>query len=57
LFHAGAHTADGRARRRAIQIGQRGSLEAEVVQGLQPGETVIRHPSNDITDGSRVSIT
>lgn len=47
---------DGRARRRAIQIGQRGSLEAEVVQGLRAGETVIRHPSNDITDGTRVKL-
>lgn len=48
---------DGRARRRAIQIDQRGSLEAEIVQGLKPGETVIRHPSNDITDGTRVKIS
>ena len=48
---------NGRAGRRAIQIGQRGSLEAEVVQGLKPGETVIRHPSNDITDGTRVKIS
>ena len=48
---------NGRARRRVIQIGQRGSLEAEVVQGLKPGETVIRHPSNDITDGTRVKIS
>ncbi len=46
----------GRARRRAIEIGQRGSLEAEVVQGLRAGETVIRHPSNDITDGARVKL-
>ena len=48
---------NGRARRRVIQIGQRGSLEAQAMQGLKPGETVIRHPSNDITDGTRVKIS
>ena len=47
---------DGRARRRAIQIGQRGSLEAEIVQGLRAGEIVVRHPSNSITDGARVTV-
>jgi len=48
---------NGHARRRVIRIGQRGSLEAEVVRGLQPGETVIRHPSNDISDGTRVKVS
>lgn len=47
---------DGRrARQREVKIGQRGELEAEVQQGLKGGETVIRHPSNDISDGARVS--
>jgi HlyD family secretion protein len=44
----------GRARRREVKIGQRSALEAEVLQGLKGGETVIRHPSNDIMDGTRV---
>ena len=44
----------GRARRREVKIGQRSALEAEVLQGLRGGETVIRHPSNDIMDGTRV---
>jgi HlyD family secretion protein len=48
---------NGRAQRRLIQLGQRGSLEAQVVHGLKPGETVIRHPSNDISDGTRVKIS
>ena len=46
----------GRAKHREIKIGQRGELEAEVVQGLKQGELVIRHPSNDIADGARIRI-
>lgn len=45
---------DGRARRRTVQIGQRNAQEAEVLEGLQPGETVIRHPANQVEDGARV---
>ena len=44
----------GRARRRKIEFGHRGALEAEVTQGLTAGEAVIRHPSNDLADGTRV---
>ena len=46
----------GRAKQREVRIGQRGELEAEVLQGLKEGETVIRHPSNDISDGARIRI-
>jgi HlyD family secretion protein len=46
----------GRARRRKIQLGHRGALEAEVTHGLSAAETVIRHPSNDLTDGARVKV-
>ena len=46
----------GRAQRRNIQLGRRGALEAEVTSGLTAGETVIRHPSNDLTDGARVKV-
>lgn len=46
----------GRAKRRNIQLGRRGALEAEVTSGLTAGETVIRHPSNDLTDGARVKV-
>lgn len=45
---------DGRARRRTVKIGQRNAQEAEVLEGLQPGETVIRHPANQVEDGARV---
>lgn len=46
----------GRAKRRNIQLGRRGALEAAVISGLTAGETVIRHPSNDLTDGARVKV-
>jgi HlyD family secretion protein len=46
----------GRAKRRAVQIGHRSALEAEILKGLQHGERVIRHPSNDINDGTRVNV-
>lgn len=45
---------NGRAKKRAVKIGQRNAQEAEVLDGLAPGETVIRHPSNQIEDGARV---
>jgi HlyD family secretion protein len=46
----------GRARRREVELGHRGSLEVEVVKGLEGGEQVVRHPSNDIEEGRRVRI-
>ncbi|MDE3154182.1 MAG: efflux RND transporter periplasmic adaptor subunit [Acidobacteriota bacterium] len=44
----------GRARLRTVEIGQRGSLEAEVVKGLQPGEQVVLHPPDTLSDGTRI---
>jgi HlyD family secretion protein len=46
--------ADGRAARRTLTIGQRNSLEAEVLSGLQPGDVVIVHPSDAVQEGVRV---
>jgi HlyD family secretion protein len=46
----------GRAKRRNIQVGHRGALEAEVIKRLTAGDLVIRHPSNDLTDGARVKV-
>lgn len=48
--------ADGRARLRRLDIGQRGGSEAEIRSGLEAGEIVIVHPANDIEDGSRVTV-
>jgi HlyD family secretion protein len=46
----------GRARRRDVEIGHRGALEVEIAKGLNVGEPVIRHPSNDIDEGRRVRV-
>ena len=45
----------GRARERAVTIGHESSTEAEIRAGLQPGEMVIRHPTDRIHDGTRVA--
>ena len=45
-----------RARRREVEIGHRGALEVEILKGVNSGEQVIRHPSNDIEDGRRVRV-
>lgn len=43
------------ARHRKVDVGHIGSAEAEIVQGLQEGEQVVAHPSDALTDGSRIS--
>jgi len=47
---------DGRARRRSIEVGQRNLGEAQVTGGLSAGQTVLRYPGNDVTDGARVRL-
>jgi hypothetical protein len=37
-----------------VTIGHRNAQEAEVLEGLAPGETVIRHPANQVDEGARV---
>jgi HlyD family secretion protein len=44
----------GRARLRAVEIGHRGTFDAEVQTGLEPGERVVLHPSDRIQDGVRL---
>jgi HlyD family secretion protein len=46
---------NGRARQRELKIGHRNAQEAEVLAGLALGETVIRHPANQIDEGVRVA--
>jgi HlyD family secretion protein len=45
----------GRARMRAVQIGQRNAEDAEVLGGVVAGDTVILHPADTLADGSRVT--
>lgn len=44
----------GRARLRAVSIGQRTALAGEVLQGLREGERVVVYPSDAVADGVRV---
>ncbi len=45
---------NGRAERRRLMLGQRNAAFAEVLEGLQPGEMLIMHPSERVTDGVRL---
>lgn len=44
----------GRAVKRAVQIGQRTGLIAQLVSGLQVGDRVISHPDDRVREGVRV---
>jgi membrane fusion protein, multidrug efflux system len=47
--------ADGsRARKRAVEIGIRGTHAIEIVRGLSAGETVVAPATSDIHDGQRI---
>jgi HlyD family secretion protein len=46
---------NGRARQRTVEIGQTNPLEAQVLKGLAPGDTVILHPAGQIEEGARIS--
>jgi HlyD family secretion protein len=45
---------DGRARLREVQVGQRTGLRAQIERGLEPGDQVIDHPSEQVADGVSV---
>ncbi len=44
----------GKAKRRSVQIGHRGAVETEIVNGLEEGEIVVLHPTNELSEGLRV---
>jgi HlyD family secretion protein len=45
----------GRARLTTVRIGHRSDLAAEVEGGLREGQQVVEHPSEDVSDGARVT--
>lgn len=44
----------GRAKARAVEIGRRSGLAAQLLSGLAEGETVILHPGDTVADGKKV---
>lgn len=46
--------AGGRARRQVVKLGERNDREAQVLEGLSEGRTVIVHPPDTLADGGRV---
>lgn len=45
-----------RARLRPVRIGVRNGDVAQVVSGLEPGERVVMHPPDTLSDGGRVTV-
>jgi HlyD family secretion protein len=46
----------GRARLRTVRTGGWSSAAAEIVDGVAPGERVVVHPSDRLSDGARIAI-
>ncbi len=47
---------NGKAVRQPITIGKRGTYYAEVLDGLEEGDVVVIHPTNDLEDDMRVKV-
>jgi HlyD family secretion protein len=47
---------EGVARLQQVQLGQRNETEGQILEGLMPGQTVVLHPPDTLTDGTRVTI-
>jgi HlyD family secretion protein len=45
---------DGRAELRTVEIGHENGLEAEVVAGLEAGDSVVLHPGERVSPGVRL---
>jgi HlyD family secretion protein len=44
------------ANRRVVKVGQRNGLVAQILEGVNEGEQVVNHPSDDVEDGRRVKL-
>jgi HlyD family secretion protein len=59
LFRSGAGWAvyvddGGRARLRVVEVGRRGRLHVQILQGIKEGEAVVAHPDEAVKDGTRI---
>lgn len=41
--------------RRVVKVGQRNGLIAQILEGIEEGEIVLNHPSDEVEDGRRVT--
>ena len=46
----------GRARLRAVEVGQRNHEAGEIIKGLRVGERVVLHPPDTLSDGVRIRV-
>ena len=46
---------NGRARQRVVKIGQRTGLVAQILEGVKEGEKFVNHPSDEISDGVKIT--
>jgi HlyD family secretion protein len=61
LFRRGndwaAFLVDGeQVRLQPVSLGQRNDVDGQVLEGLSPGQTLVLHPPDTLTDGARVSV-
>ena len=47
---------NGMARVQPVQLGQRNDIEGEITSGLSPGQTLVLHPPDTLTEGARVTV-
>ena len=47
---------EGRVRRQTVQLGQRNENEGQITSGLEAGATIVLHPPDTLTDGTRVTV-
>ena len=43
------------AKRQVVKVGQRNGLIAQILEGVNEGEMVINHPSEEVEDGIKVT--
>jgi HlyD family secretion protein len=44
------------AKLQRVQIGQRNQIDAQILEGLAAGQTVVLHPPDTLSDGARVTV-
>ena len=47
---------NGMARQQAVQLGERNDVEAQITNGLSPGQTLVLHPPDTLTEGTKVEV-